>query len=328
MMEKSNRLHDLQIMKVVAVFCVVYGHVILPFTNYSPAGGQIVPLYNGIMNFLAHFHTPCFTYCSGFIFGFLLSLGKYNNGKEFFFNKFKRLLKPWLVYGIISCLVYASNPVILLQSGFHVWYLLMLFECFFITWIYDKYASSSRRDVILLVCCLLLTIKSPASSKWFSIAGLISQYPFFFVGYYLSKKNVFEFISTQIGLKKVLSMFVFVVVFVMTVAGISGYYFEVDCGVILWVKRLCMSFIFVLFIVNLHALLRFVRIERMLSVIEFLDRYSYRIYLIHPFIISLLIYYFPINQNFLLLFFRYFFVLLSSLLFAFLIEKSFFRKLL
>ena len=99
-----------------------------------------------LSSWLGTFHVQAFTLISGYIFYFLRKeSGRYSDFKSFIINKARRLLVPYFAVSLfwaipIGCMFYnytineVFNKFILGQSPAQLWFLLMLFNVFVISY--------------------------------------------------------------------------------------------------------------------------------------------------------------------------------------------------
>lgn len=83
----KSRIEWLDIAKGIAIILVVIGH--------SPAT-------NGMKTFIYSFHIPLFFFLSGFVF----NQQKYSKTKDFFENKIRTTITPYLLFSFIGYLIY------------------------------------------------------------------------------------------------------------------------------------------------------------------------------------------------------------------------------
>jgi fucose 4-O-acetylase-like acetyltransferase len=89
-------LHDVTIAKGLAIFLVVFGHIV---TGPPPQGNE---WYNVIRTALYAFHMPFFIYLSGYIFFYTDSPGRARaNFGAFVVRRAERLLVPFLLFGLL-----------------------------------------------------------------------------------------------------------------------------------------------------------------------------------------------------------------------------------
>lgn len=154
----KNRLEELDILKFWGILLVVLGHV----TNMWTPMGIVHPVASSdkigfISSFVYLFHMPLFVFVSGCVYAYQCErLGKQMSFDDLISKKFKRLLIPYLVFGIflvalmVGCgfrediLDYAYNGVLLSKDSRHLWFVLMLFEVFIVFWIMSKCVEKTR----------------------------------------------------------------------------------------------------------------------------------------------------------------------------------------
>lgn len=99
-------------MKAGASVLVVIGHVII---FYSTIGGVVEMPPNALLNFLVNFiysfHMPLFMFVSGAVYHKCISIGKYKNVLGFVIKKFRRIMIPYFVCGIL----YVTPVMLLLE---------------------------------------------------------------------------------------------------------------------------------------------------------------------------------------------------------------------
>lgn len=92
--KNSSRIKVFDIIKLFAIFLVIWGHVILHLQNY-----QFDKWDNPLYRWICSFHMPLFMMISGF-FSSKIKLGF----KDFTINKFRHLILPSMTFGIIFIL--------------------------------------------------------------------------------------------------------------------------------------------------------------------------------------------------------------------------------
>ncbi len=209
----NNRCVELDIMKFWGILLVVLGHV----TNmYTPAG-LIQPIIPSttlcyISSLVYSFHMPLFVFVSGAVYCYQCEkMAKKNTIMDLIKKKAKRLLIPYLVFGIIMIVLmvgldfrgdylnYAYHGIFLSQDCRHLWFVLMLFETFVLFWFVKK-----GIDLLNLPnwCLLLVSFVFYLFANKFPYLLQISstfQYQFWFVsGYvFLLYRSVFQKISVN-----------------------------------------------------------------------------------------------------------------------------------
>lgn len=132
--EQSSRLISLTLLRAWTMLCVVALHSVIYYTPGWGYGGTLNMVgYKTVWQFLHGFNMPTFVFLSGFLYGMLLGKGKYAERLRFMWDKVKRLLGPYLIWGILVMLIFPGKyPISRLWEGWlsHLWFLPMLFGIF------------------------------------------------------------------------------------------------------------------------------------------------------------------------------------------------------
>ncbi len=192
---KKNRVSELDILKGIAIFLVVWGHSI---QYLSPS--QLDYYNNIVFRFIYSFHMPLFMIVSGYLF--YTSVNK-KNFFDTFMNKFRKILLPGLLLGFIIGIVEAIiNHSSIVSGGINglllYWFLIavFLFSVGF-KFIHDYMHDST---IIYIVLCII-TFFVPV---YFG-APYLYTYSFFMIGYLFNKYHKNN-INTSI------SLFIFVLI--------------------------------------------------------------------------------------------------------------------
>lgn len=176
----KQRLIEFDVLKFLAIFLVLWGHVILHLSD-APAAG------NGMYNFISSFHMPLFMLISGFFASSSLKLPP----RRFLSKKFFQLLWPCLSFGLLFLLLLAAiglfdirfsvgsfslrGVAYYLWSG--LWFLKSLFFCYAVLYV----ALAVCRGKSLWGGVLALVV-----SQIFPMFKVNSMFPFFLAGWCLS----------------------------------------------------------------------------------------------------------------------------------------------
>lgn len=191
---------------------VVFYHCLCGYShiwgeNYS---WQIVPFWSTISHILVYIHMPIFTLMSAFLYGYLDSLQKYEQAKDFIFKKIKRLLIPYIIWGIIVCFIQNIDFEYLLFGVSHLWYLVFLFEAFIAFYLINRIFHKSKFILLfsLYLACLIINKLHP--TPFLGLGYFVRYMPYFIIGYYL------YYIVDKINIKrKYLSMIAFASFFIL-----------------------------------------------------------------------------------------------------------------
>lgn len=152
--------HDdsISIMRVSAMLMIVFYHCLC--YNAGVWSGFNNPVqYNpiavaGIHN-IACVGLDAFVFISGLLYYRISTTGKYDNNRSFLINKTKRLLIPYLVWGMLLCVIFweLQNPIRIFYGISHLWFLLMLFEVFVIV----TFTKGFWNNLNIKKSCIVLT---------------------------------------------------------------------------------------------------------------------------------------------------------------------------
>ena len=129
----NNRLTYISFLRVVAMTMVVLFHCL---AYYSDSIWQYadpdVSGYGIFARFLNVIDMPMFVFISGFLYAYLREAkGKYKDNMAFLRNKARRLMVPYLFWGVVLLLLFPDKHASDMLTGIsHLWFLLMLFGLF------------------------------------------------------------------------------------------------------------------------------------------------------------------------------------------------------
>jgi hypothetical protein len=223
---------------------------------------------------------PLFTFIAGFVFAYLYGKGKYNDFKEFFQKKQKRLLFPYFILGTIVTLTsvradFASIGFEYMSYGRanHLWYCLMLFGVFMIAWNIEYY-KLYKFNILLTLCSII----SPyILGHWgidrlpWGIDRVMIYYCYFSIAIYTYKFTQ----NTNIDSKKVTA--ILLVLFV----SITLLYIAYPENIIVRLLFVMQHAIFVLAIFYISQYLMEIGVLRSNEYVTKLSKYSFGIYVYH-----------------------------------------------
>lgn len=180
---------------IVLFHCYCYNLGVWSFLEDSPQAYD----YFCSPRILSTIGLSVFVVISGYLYGFgFFYLSKYRNNSSLLKKKIFRLVIPYTIWALITYVVfYASVYWKQLLGGIgHLWFLLMLFNCFLIASLTKSiWKRIGKFYFVLLIGLLyLLTYRQDSSilkHLWFmSINRTIPWLYLFFVGIFLGKYNV------------------------------------------------------------------------------------------------------------------------------------------
>lgn len=153
---KSNRIIYIDILKAIAIFCVLWGHSIQSFYSKNFYSSHVWLLINS-------FHMPLFMAISGYFGQKLLE----KDIKTFVSQKFIQLILPTIIYGIFFSL-YINRIYV-----YSLWFLKSLFCCSCLF-----YFSKRSNSIFILFISLII-------SQFIPLFAINKMYPCFILGSFL-----------------------------------------------------------------------------------------------------------------------------------------------
>ena len=190
-MEKVTKLPQLQsvaILRAFAILAVVLNHCYSPFFkawDWYPC--ELSSQYSFIFDYVLAGRMPLFFFISGYLFSHLvIDRGKYTSFKGFLENKLKRLLLPCVIFiGIMSLTLQEDFLHQLFFYGFHLWFLKVLFVCFIVCWLCNRYVKNTKAEVAVWMLSFLM-MAGPMIQFW-ALGQFFKKFVFFYTGYLIYK---------------------------------------------------------------------------------------------------------------------------------------------
>lgn len=254
-MKKNTDLEFINFLYVIGALLVVLGHATANFLgNWGPP--NLIESSSAVLvhDYIYTFHMPLFFCISGFVYKFNLQKSKYKEFIPFVKNKFKRLLIPYFVIGLlyvspIKLIVgdYTINGfirdvfinIILAAGPSQLWYLFTLFNIFMIFFFLNKYLLQGqnrvRNHIFLFIIFASFTTFIDTGLAIFQIEATLNNLLFFQIGYLACNiktehKNAGINSLIFIGLHIILFLFSWsntlsMIDSILTLLGLVGYYF-------------------------------------------------------------------------------------------------------
>lgn len=167
-------------LRVLFTVLVVYYHTICPFTIKWNTGTSIFPILaceNLGAAFLGNVHMPFFTFVAGYLF--CNQFTKYVNIGSLLIVKAKRLLIPYLFWGIVLWGSLDYTWMSFITGISHLWFLLMLFWCFPIGYIFLR---NQKWQWWLIICIYLFNMCCSYVPAYLALNNLAVYLPYFMIG--------------------------------------------------------------------------------------------------------------------------------------------------
>ncbi len=197
---KKLRADTYGLLKALVVPLVILAHISVMYTAdgaFHCAGSSNFLV--ALSTYIYSFHMPVFFMISGCVYGFCIRAGKYRKPGQFLLKKAKRLLLPYVVYGLLVVVpvVYfcglsdKSIPQAWLQDiGLaiqprHLWYVFVLFEIFILT-VPLRSLCEKRPLIVLLLSAAVFaaaTLLIPKGcTNYLQYQNLLTYQLYFFLG--------------------------------------------------------------------------------------------------------------------------------------------------
>ena len=200
-MEKSVRFNEISIMRVMAMTMIVAFHSLCFYNGrWVKVNAIDIPVWHKISCFLDVIDLNMFVFISGYLYGYLyIYRNKYQHPSEVIKIKARRLLIPYLFWGIPMAIVWPWNTWVKLLYGIgHLWFLLMLFGVFTLTVIFQllnaqRVKFTSIVGISLIVMGFIsgfLFSKYIYAGDFLCINKILYYFPAFMIGYLCAKLRV------------------------------------------------------------------------------------------------------------------------------------------
>ena len=200
-MEKSVRFNEISIMRVMAMTMIVAFHSLCFYNGrWVKVNAIDIPVWHKISCFLDVIDLNMFVFISGYLYGYLyIYRNKYQHPSEVIRIKARRLLIPYLFWGIPMAIVWPWNTWSQLLYGIgHLWFLLMLFGVFTLTVIFQllnaqRVKFTSTVGISLIVMGFIsgfLFSKYVYAGEFLCINKILYYFPAFMIGYLCAKLRV------------------------------------------------------------------------------------------------------------------------------------------
>ena len=188
-------------MRVMAMTMIVAFHSMCFYNGrWAKVNAIDIPFWHKLSCFLDVIDLNMFVFISGYLYGYLyIYRNKYYHPSEVIRIKARRLLIPYLFWGILMAIVWPWNTWHKLFYGIgHLWFLLMLFGVFTLTVILQllnaqRVKFTGKVGIFLVVTCFLLGLffsKYVYAGEFLCINKVFYYFPAFLIGYLCAKLRV------------------------------------------------------------------------------------------------------------------------------------------
>lgn len=300
-----KRLDEIVLLRPIAILLVVFYH---SFAIYDgkwslPNGVDPSITYDWIADFAYSFMLPLFVLISGYLFSYqLFERNKVTSFKGLVISKFRRLLVPCYVFGILY-LVIIDHPEIydiksfalcvidLLSGAGHLWFLPMLFWCFVAVYIMNCIGLNTKYMLLVSMIIYFIGPKTIPLGLGYTCWYLV----YFVLGVLFRKRN--ECLSNVSRTGMMLTIVSYLISFVSINLLLNNYYLLFGdipytkiihyllfkTGTLMYGTLGClMAYLIAINVVN--------KLTKIPSVVVWLDSISFGIYIYHQFILKFIYY--------------------------------------
>lgn len=200
-MEKSVRFNEISIMRVMAMTMIVAFHSLCFYNGkWAKVNAIDIPVWHKVSYFLDVVDLNMFVFISGYLYGYLyIYRNKYRHPSEVIRIKARRLLIPYLFWGIPMAIIWPWNTWSKLLYGIgHLWFLLMLFGVFTLTVIFQllnaqRVKFTSKVGISLIVMGFIsgfVFSNYVYAGEFLCINKILYYFPAFMIGYLCAKLRV------------------------------------------------------------------------------------------------------------------------------------------
>ena len=100
------RLNFIVVLRCIALLFVIFGHSICMYTTkWDAVSSETCSLWQNVVDIIYLFHMPLFSLIAGYVYIHVRKYGRYDSFPVFFKKKTKRILIPFVIWGVIECCV-------------------------------------------------------------------------------------------------------------------------------------------------------------------------------------------------------------------------------
>lgn len=184
----NGKLYDVVVMRSFAIIMVVAFHAygMMYAAAHFPALKDVYHRMYFIWNqcIIINVAMPMFVFVSGYLFSFLWRKGKYQDFWDLVKNKAKRILLPYFIFGLIMMATTNNfHPLTLFYGGYwHLWFLPMLFWCFIVAFLLNRYFTSLKAQIIIACVSFILPLFPNFIPRLLGLQGVLTWFCWFYLG--------------------------------------------------------------------------------------------------------------------------------------------------
>lgn len=285
--DESKHLGYISDIRIFVTLMVVFYHSFeLYVDDNCGVGFPKLSVYQYIDVIIGLVQMPMFVFISGYLFGLQYAKGRYTNFSHLLKKKTQRVLTPLVVFGVAYYLfmpkVILDNVVWYYSIG-HLWFLDMLFECFILQWCFRN--LNVGKQILVAFVMTALSTKVPL---YFGFNTLCAYFVYFNIGYQIGTKNtVLSSVVDKYGGGK-LACFTSALA-ILSVYIVNSISFSDGSPIMHSCFRVYKVMVSILLCISVMKMLANNK-HKDTSMLRAMDYASFGIYLIHPFVMFVLLY--------------------------------------
>ena len=203
-------LQEVNIIRPFVIFLLVLMHSFAIFSGGDgwprPDGVEQINLYKWFSWFITGFRIETIAFIAGYVFSYQSNvLGRKYTIWGIIKKKFIRLIIPCWFFGIIYALCFTRTDPIMQNAAEvingigHLWFLTMLFWCFLLLVIIDRFQTGKKRWIIFLLLMIVSCAPIPTQLPLLGLRRVPHFIFYAYLGYlmFLYKDNVFTVLKNK-----------------------------------------------------------------------------------------------------------------------------------
>jgi len=219
MKQNFEKLDYISVLRVSSMMLIILFHSLCFYSGtWWYLNTNVIPLWKLLSAPTVKVGLTTFFFISGYLYGYMyLEKGKYRDVKSFLSNKFRRLLIPYLFWGIqmiLTMKVLHIAWINLFTGVAHLWFLLVLFELFLIMVILTRIGIGSCSTIIvdlIIIVSSFITLyiwqNTSTHHHVLCIEEMMYYLPSFVMGFYCVRYSKIEINKYLLIVLFVISLF-------------------------------------------------------------------------------------------------------------------------
>ena len=303
-----KKRYDIEVIRIIAMFCIVMGHCFAIYGTWQTPLNESLSseahLYQAVNPLLIYYALPIFISISGYLIGYKKTFNSPSfNFASFVWKKTKRLYIPAVFFSIMYRILFykgdfpdqSSYIRLLIDGEGHLWFLYVLFLLYILSYpIYRILQNPAKGGVFIIPISIVVSILSCFFDLGTSISTIFFYQLFCILGIYIGNNHLYKEVvhKKRLYFRIARNCIVYITIFVLL-----ALLKETEYTALISSQHPRLQYFqhwfFRLFIGILSFHLTFSLLPLPLSKNKFLESISslsYKLYIIHQFILMELLY--------------------------------------